>query len=338
MKNPSRVESREPRASGRRPVVRPSSLVPRLSTACGAFTLVEMLVTMVLLSLIVLALMAVFNSTQNAFRTSLTQTDMLESGRNVMGLIASDLETMTPSDSPLNITNFFNSSDPYNNNNNVNFFAEVVTFSSPPSPLYQSLVGVSNPNILRTNVLETFFSLCHQNINGTPSWVGTGYVVGTNSPDGALYPLYRFYMVTNATANPASLYNAYAHDVSLASFTNSPPWSHLMDGVVDLTVRAYDPNGFWMTSTTNFYTGQLTTNQNTVFMPPVYGEVGFFMYSNTVPASVAVEMGVLEDTTLQRAEGLDGAAQLNYLSNHVGQVHLFRQRVWIRNVDPTAYQ
>ena len=61
-----------------------------------------MLVTLALLSLIVLALMAVFNSTQKAFRASLTQTDILESGRLAMGLITSDLEAMTPSLSPVN--------------------------------------------------------------------------------------------------------------------------------------------------------------------------------------------------------------------------------------------
>ena len=52
-----------------------------------------MLVTLALLSLIVLALMTVFNSTQKAFRASLTQTDILESGRLAMGLITSDLES-----------------------------------------------------------------------------------------------------------------------------------------------------------------------------------------------------------------------------------------------------
>jgi prepilin-type N-terminal cleavage/methylation domain-containing protein len=61
------------------------------------FTLVEILVTMVLLSLIVLALMTVFNSTQKAFRASLTETDLLESGRLAMGLMVGDLEGMTPS-------------------------------------------------------------------------------------------------------------------------------------------------------------------------------------------------------------------------------------------------
>jgi type II secretory pathway pseudopilin PulG len=306
-----------------------------------AFTLVEILVTMILLSFIVLALMTVFNSTQNAFRASLTQTDVRESGRLATDLIKGDLEAMTPSLAQSNAI-VFNST-----NNNVNFYAAVTTFTSPPSPLYQSLIGVSDPSTMRTNVLESFFSLSRQNVSGSPSWVGTGYVVNTNSPDGALYPLYRFYMSTNTiTGTPASLYNAFYNAFITNSLTSSPPWSHLMDGVVDLTVRAYDPNGLWMTNTYPFYNGSAsTTNNNVYFLPflPLgsgsgFGETGSYMFSNTVPASVDVELGVLEDAVLQRAEGLSGTAQLNYLSNHVGQVHLFRQRIWIRNVDPTAYQ
>jgi len=76
----------------------------------------------------------------------------------------------------------------------------------------------------------------------------------------------------------------------------------------------------------------------TNFLALVPGETGLSFYSNAVPASVEIEMGVLEDRTLQHAEALNAANQMTYLSNHVGQVHIFRQRVPIRNVDPTAYQ
>jgi prepilin-type N-terminal cleavage/methylation domain-containing protein len=297
--------------------LQPSTFNPR-----SGFTMVEILVTMVLLALIVLALMTVFNSTQKAFRASLTQTDFLESGRLAMGLMVGDLEAMTPSSG----TNY----------GAVNFYSMVTNYTSPPSPLFQSLVGAQNSGTMRANVLESFFSLSRQNINGSPSWVGTGYVVSTNSSDGALYPLYRFYTNVSvlATNSPLTLYYAFLQ----TPLTNSPPWSHLMDGVVDLRVRAYDPNGFWMTNFYDYYNNQIITNQNTYFLPPAWGEVGFYTFSNTVPASVEVELGVLEDAVLRRAEGLSGAAQTNYLSEHAGQVHLFRQRVLIRNVDPTAYQ
>jgi hypothetical protein len=64
------------------------------------------------------------------------------------------------------------------------------------------------------------------------------------------------------------------------------------------------------------------------------------MFSNALPASVEIEMGVLEDRALQRAESLGGSftAQSNYLAQQAGKVHVFRQRVSIPNVDPAAYQ
>ena len=65
-----------------------------------------------------------------------------------------------------------------------------------------------------------------------------------------------------------------------------------------------------------------------------------YMFSNAVPASVELELGVLEDRPLARAESLSQnyTAQTNYLAQQAGAVHLFRQRVTIPNVDPTAYQ
>ena len=63
----------------------------------SAFSLVELLVVITLLSLIVLALMAVFNSTQTAFRASVTQTDVLEGGRAAMDMMTADLRQMAPS-------------------------------------------------------------------------------------------------------------------------------------------------------------------------------------------------------------------------------------------------
>jgi hypothetical protein len=294
-----------------------------------------MLTTLALLSLIVLALMTIFNSTQNAFRASLTQTDVLESGRMAMNSIAGDLQAMTPSQNPVNTNSLLYTNDLFNANNNINFYAVLANSYTAPPPLIQSLTASSAQ---RTNVLQNFFSLSRQNIGGTPTWVGTGYAVFTNTPDtNGIYPLYRFYMTTNGSANPALLYNTFV----LGQYTNPAVWSHLMDGVVSLTVRPFDPNGFAMTNTFDYYSSRLITNQSTIiwqyqYIPGVYG---FFMYSNTVPASVEVELGMMEDAVLQRAEGLPNLpAQMNYLSNHVGQVHLFRQRVLVRNVDPSAYQ
>jgi prepilin-type N-terminal cleavage/methylation domain-containing protein len=331
-----------PNADCRLPIARQNavpcscSIVNRKSQIVNGFTLVEVMTTLILLSLIVLALMTIFNSTQNAFRASLTQTDVLESGRMAMGLMAGDLAGMTPSLNLIDTNNsLLNSADTYNTNNNINFYGVLANSFTAPPFLIQSLTASSAQ---RTNVLENFFSLSRQNLNGTPTWVGTGYAVFTNTPDtNGIYPLYRFYMTMNGSANPALLYNTFASN----QYANTALWSHLMDGVVSLTVRPFDPNGFAMTNTYDYY-NRAITNQSTMiwqYMPGVYG---FYMFSNTVPASVEVELGVMEDAVLQRAEGLPNVppayAQLNYLSNHVAQVHLFRQRVPVRNVDRSVYQ
>jgi prepilin-type N-terminal cleavage/methylation domain-containing protein len=305
-----------------------SSFEIRHSKFARGFTLIEVMVVVVLLSLIVIALMTVFNATQNAFRATVTQTGVLESGRAAMDLMAQDLRAMSPSSGQSN-----------NISGAANFYAAVTTYASPPSPLIQPLVASSPPQS-RTNVLENFFILSRGNANGVPTWYGVGYAVGTNAPPGPLYSLYRF--ATNhpvAAVDPAVVVGDFFN--FLNSITNG---SHLMDGVVDLTVRAYDVNGGQMTNNITYSGGRVATNKNVFYFPspatpPPFGQVGFIMFSNTLPASVEVEMGVIEDRALQRAESIPNSiAQSNYLAQQSGAVHVFRQRVSIPNVDPSAYQ
>src|SRR5215472_4077807 len=62
---------------------------------CG-FSLIEILVTIGLLSFIVLGLLAMFNQTQRAFMSSMKQTDVLESGRLTMDMLSRELAQTTP--------------------------------------------------------------------------------------------------------------------------------------------------------------------------------------------------------------------------------------------------
>ncbi len=98
------------------------------------------------------------------------------------------------------------------------------------------MVG-SVPQTNRTNVLEAFYILSRGNQNGVPTWFGVGYAVGTNSPSGSLYPLYRF-----ATNHPVAAFSpAFIFTNDFINFlANVNGGSHLMDGVVALTVRAYE--------------------------------------------------------------------------------------------------
>jgi hypothetical protein len=268
--------------------------------------------------------MAVFNSTQAAFRASVTQAEVLESGRATMDLMTADLRAMAPSHGQSNavVNGVFIPGA-------ANFVAWVTGYALPPSPLIQPLVGGGGT---RTNVLENFFILSRQN----QTWTGVGYAVNTSSSS-ALYPLYRFSMSASAAFSPWLLYSNFNNALGSGAWTNM---SHLMDGVVALTVRPYDVNGGLMTNDVTYSGGQYVTNENVFYFLPALGQVGFVMFSNTLPASVEIEMGVLEDRTLQRAESLSGSfqAQSNYLAGSAGAVHVFRQRIAIPNVDPAAYQ
>jgi prepilin-type N-terminal cleavage/methylation domain-containing protein len=302
------------------------SIGNRKSEIGNGFSLVELLLVMTLLSLIVFALMAVFNSTQKAFRASVTQTDVLEGSRAAVELIASDLRGLTPSggvsNGPVNFSVLANGN-----------------YSAAYLPLLQNLPGGSPQ---RTNLLNYFFMLGRENTK----WIGIGYVVdNTNASN--LYPLYRFYAETNIQADPLSLFANFFNAVKFSEWTNM---SHVIDGVVQLTVRAHDLQG----RPINDYYQPYTNALNTQFLSPTtvppaspgYGEAQIYMYSNTVPASVELELGVMEDAAIARAESLPNNApglppndaRTQFLEKQSGRVHLFRQRVTIPNVDPTAYQ
>jgi len=317
------------------------------------FTLIEILVVVSILSLIILALMSVFSSTQRAFRASVTQTDVMQGGYAAMELITADLRGAVPSDgwgpvpnaaNPLTaaISGTLTAPGP-----GINFF--VTNSAVSYVPLVQSLPGSSMP---RTNLLQWFFVLGRQNTQ----WTGVGYFVDTASTT-SLYPLYRYYCATNIANNPSVLFNNFVIAVFQGSqnealLNTSNNMSHLIDGVVHLVVRAYDPNGTLLTNGYAF--GTQSTLNNTWFTPPypaVGGEVGFVMSSNALPASVEVQMGVLEDRTIKRATSLNpgqpifttapgwnSPVQQNYLQLQSGTTQVFRERVNLQNVDPTAYQ
>ena len=284
----------------------------KIENAGNGFSLVEILVVVSLLSLIVLALMAVFSTTQKAFRAAVTQSDVLEGSRAAVELMTADLRGLTPSGG--------------GSNGAVNLTVGPTYYSY--SPLLQGLPGGTVP---RTNQLNYFFLLTRENTR----WTGVGYAVNATYPS-PLLSLYRYYNYISTTADPRLLFNDFTNQVYNNQWTNSD-MSHLLDGVVHLTLRAYDPKGVVMD--TNYPTASAPMFKAYAPTPPSSYETPFYMFSNTVPAAVELELGVLEDRTLARAESLpfQTSAQSNYLAQQSGAVHLFRQRVSIPNVDPSAY-
>jgi len=313
-------------------------LRPRRAHSGGAgFSLVEILLVTALLSLIMLALMSVFNSTQAAFRSSITQTDVLEGSRATMDLLTSDFRQMVASGGYMGVLPNPQYDPSYTVGQNNLPSAPVNFWVSDPSPtVEQSLIG-TDPSANRTNQVQSVFILTKQ----ADVWKGVGYFVDTNSTT-YIYPLYRFdSSVMPGRPTPYQIFSNFCLNIPVypqsVSTTNSNV-HHLLDGVLHFNVRAFDTNGVWLTNGYPF--GQSFQGKNVYFYYPAGGEVPMYMCSNTLPAAVEIQMGVLEDRILQRASSMPmgSVVQINYLAQQAGKLHLFRQRVNIPNVDPNGYQ
>ena len=79
--------------------------------------------------------------------------------------------------------------------------------------------------------------------------------------------------------------------------------------------------------------------QNVIIRPGVTpNSPGWVFRSNAVPAYVDIELGILESKTAEQVRAIpNGPARTQYLQRHLGNVHVFRQRIPIRNVDPEVY-
>lgn len=308
------------------------------------------MVTIGLLSFIVLGLLAMFNQTQRAFRAGMSQTDILESGRATMDLLAREVEQMTPSQYPyIRVNNAWYAA--------TNFFVEPSPgFNNPP--LAQELPGNAIP---RTNWVQRFFFLTKNN----QDWIGTGYQVIPDDANGWVGTLYRFVGNNFSRQGPMTVSADFRAAAALAyqnAVQQGAPVTNLnriADGIVHLRVRAFATNGFLIVTnvgpfassiagtngmfpiTTNSFFGFTYTNVwDTVLRGgPLDPEqsAAYFM-KEAVPAYVEIEIGILEPQVLRKYRSIPVAtAQRQYLSNHVAEVHIFRQRVPIRNVDYTAY-
>ncbi|MCX8092105.1 MAG: hypothetical protein N3I86_14425 [Verrucomicrobiae bacterium] len=310
-----------------------------MSRAPDAFSLVEVLIVTALLSVIILGLVAMFGQTQRAFRLGMTQVDVMEGGRMAADLLQRELEQMAPAYQPR--------VGRLPNNRPIlqpNFVAYMPDFA----PLTQALPGSARQ---RTNLLYDVFFVTRRN----QEWIGIGYFVRIANP------------VTGALSLPtASVPSATLLAGSLYRFeTNAPPLSgrtigqmydefsratlhaarasKILDGVLHLRVRPFNTNGEPILYDRGPYgvsASGTQTNATIILSDTVPGEVAqYFFLSNAVPAALDVELGVLEDDAWERYLALpEGLSRYRYLTNLTGRVHLFHQRIPVRNVDPNAYR
>jgi hypothetical protein len=293
-------------------------------------------------------LFAALDQVQRAFRSGMSQVDRLEAGRAVTEMLPRELEQTTPCGA-----------------NAVTFSAQIIGIYAPtvPQRLTQSLPGTV---LVRTNLLQDCFILTRQN----QAWVGIGYCVRVSDATGRLSlpisgpgqlgvgSLYRFSASTNVLMNnglpsdPGQLY----YQFKVAAQDGSTAISNrICDGVIHFYLAAFATNGFPIFSdglrTNAYFRGDaLSVPPRFTIVHPVQavpnlsypGNLSALNFlSNAVPASVAMELGILEQPSWERYNSIPApAARLAYLqrSDVSSRVHLFRQRIPIRNVNPLAYQ
>jgi hypothetical protein len=312
---------------------------PKSSSSRAALSLIEILVTITLLVVIILGLTAMFDQTRKAFTIGLGNVDYQDAGRTAMDLISRDLEQMAPSDLY----------------SGINFYSDVSPAFSPG--VAWPMLGSDATNFS----MQRLYFITRSNLQ----WNVSGYcLIPTNATNG-VGTLYRY-----GYSDAPTPYLQYSQPTNLLNdFTNYPPiyspLSRVIDNVVDFRIRAYDRNGFLIPTSfvplNGGFTGNATNAPSGTL--PSYGELSsplsvtplyltqifyslqptddyqYTFGSNAVPAYVEVELGILETPTVAQLQAYTNtqAAYWQFLTNHAAQVHIFRQRVSIPAVDPTAY-
>lgn len=316
------------------------SVPHRSAFARRGFTVLELMLSIAIMTVIFIGLYTVFDQTQKALRQTISQVDVLEGIRTSTDLVGRDIESFAYV--PLaNYTNLYVAQSPYN--------------------LSLRLDNLSQGELLTTVLQDVFF---HQRQGD--QWTAVGYWVGAMTTNPVAAPphsvsvgrLYRFSVTANsqfmrslnglATQDERNAMLSTFQNLSLR-LTNSAP---LIDGVVHFRMVCYGESGAPLFGTNlltweqQFNTlksrGQLPLGAHlatTVEAGPA-ASVQYLFSDHSYPTGagwIEYEIGILEPQLVKRyasiAEGQPAAAA-KYLERHAGQIHLFRQRVPLRATSP----
>ena len=288
-----------------------------------AFTIVELLVAISILTLIVLVLYGLFDQVQRALHSNVAQVDVHEGGRAGMELLSREMEQIQAGNRT-GITNIH------------------IRLTVPP---YQQALLGANEN--RTNVLEGITFLTHSN----KSWFATSYKVlvftnraGNPFASDAQFAdrvgtLCRFTLrISDSDLANTNLFASIMKtlDPALAPTPNYQTltnYQRVVDGVVHFRIRAYDTNGYSMNYLTNSFANvsMIYDPLNTSPAGTLAAETRYAFVNFALPACLEVELGILEPQVLERYRSYPNATVAgNYLARQAGAIHLFQQRVPVR--------
>lgn len=261
------------------------------------FSVVEILVAVSIMTMIVFGLYKMFDQTQRALRSNITQSDVLESGRSAIDLLSREMEQMTASRMTAG----------------TNFITRLAAL--PEVPLVQSISATGEE---RTNLLNDVFFITRQ--GNKTSAVGYRVLNATNG----VGTLGRFsFTLHTSLVNPTNLVRAFVN----AAPTN---FQRIADGVVHFKVTPYDAQGRRVQF--NLEINRLYS----VPEPRVPTEFAIAYVNQTMPSQVELELGYLEPPVADQAKSLPNRdAARRFLEKQAGKIHLFRHRIPIRTSSQT---
>lgn len=289
-----------------------------------AFTILELLLSISLMTVIVIGLYTVFNQTQKALRGTMSQVDVLENIRAASDLVVRDIEGAVPVRMA-----------------NTNLTSLAVAANPVSVPVDLQGLGASGSPLLRTEIQDLYFVRKQNDF-----FTAIGYWVGSPNTNQLGRPLtvgrlYRFNYETNSAAFAVS--NLFTRFASIDRLATSHP---VMDGVVHFKLVAYDAAGFplllgdesgdmnkptfrGMPASSLGYPRSWFTDPNRPSSTAYHFRR--FTYPR-FPAYLELEIGVLEPQAVTRFNAIPVLAEARkYLARNAGKIHFFRHRIPLRN-------
>lgn len=287
-----------------------------------AFSVIELLVAVSVLTLIVLVLFKLFDQTQKALRKNVTQTDVLESGRAVLDTLVREFAEITPAPVgaiPLQFSGV--SSGTYYQTN-------LYVHAGPFTPLSQSLFS---DNTGRTNYLQEVFYLTRLGRD----WTGVGLQViplrlSNGGKDSGVGTLYRWENTIReeALSGTNNLSRAFRLTIPTPVYPSEPTnFFKVTEGITHFRVTPCDRLGREMTyrwAQTNAYT-------NAYILRDRDFETASAFVADALPSFLDLEIGILESKTLEEFKSIpDPVRARKFLQDRASKVHLLRQRIPVR--------
>ncbi len=300
-----------------------------------AFSLLEMLIGIGILSVVVLALYALFDQTQKALRANINQVDVSEGGRSVMDLLVRDV--MRARASGVN-TNYIVEPKRGVIEEMIRPGTNLVVMRTLEGFTGQQFGDVFGDQGRREAALHELFYLVEQQPG---RWVGAGlYVAGEDSQvitDG-LGTLWHY-----EDTNPVPVRGTRAGEqVAILNdrFLNNSRYrtnfaNRLIDGVVFFRVTPFGPQGqplddrLLQWETNRFAVPDDVLIGSLSGANPSFRVNGTFFKNRALPSAIELELGILPPTLVDQYQSLDATPQVRarFLTNNAANVLVFRQRI-----------